>query len=73
MEVKNSKEVKVEDNKGLTVGKLKKFLEGHDVEKNVVFISGSGSQYEFNTNASENPKTTKTNDGTSEHVVIFIK
>ena len=57
----------------MTVKDLKKMLEGKDDEKNVVFISCSGTEWEFNTSTSENPKTTKTNDGKSEQVVIFIK
>lgn len=57
----------------MIVKELREMLKGKDDEKNVVFISGSGSQWEFNTNTLENPKTTKTNDGKSEHVVIFIK
>lgn len=52
---------------------LKKLLEGKDDKLNVVFISGSGSQWEFNTNTKDNPKVTKSNDGKSEQVVIFIK
>ena len=57
----------------MIVKELKKMLKDEDNEKNVVFISGSGSQWEFNTSTIENPKTTKTNDGKSEQVVIFIK
>ncbi len=57
----------------MIVKDLKEKLKDKDADKNVVFISGSGSQWEFNTSTIENPKTTKTNDGKSEQVVIFIK
>ena len=57
----------------MTVKDLKELLKDKDDKKNVVFISASGSQWEFNTSTVENPKTTKTNDGKSEQVVIFIK
>ena len=57
----------------MTVKDLKELLKDKDAKKNVVFISGSGSQWEFNTNTIENPKITKTNDGKSEQIVIFIK
>jgi len=57
----------------MIVKELREMLKGKDDDKNVVFISGSGSQWEFNTSTVENPKTTKTNDGKSEQVVIFIK
>ena len=56
----------------MTVKELKKMLEGKDDDKNIVFISGSGVEWTFNTNVLENPKKTKTNDGKSEQVVIFI-
>jgi len=57
----------------MTVKDLKKKLEGKDDDKNVVFISCSGSEWTFNTSVLENPKTTKSNDGKSEQVVIYIK
>ncbi len=57
----------------MTVKDLKELLKDKDNKKNVVFISGSGSQWEFNTNTKDNPKVTKSNDGKSEQVVIFIK
>ncbi len=57
----------------MTVKELKEMLKGKDDEKNVVFISGSGTAWEINTSLQENPKTTKSNDGKSEQVVIFIK
>lgn len=57
----------------MIVKDLKKLLEGKDDKLNVVFISASGSQWEFNTKTIDNPKVTKTNDGKSEQVVIFIK
>ncbi len=57
----------------MTVKELKKMLEGKDDDKNIVFISSSGTEWTFNTSVLENPKKTKTNDGKSEQVVIFIK
>ena len=57
----------------MKVKELKEMLKGKDDEKNVVFISGSGTAWEINTSLQENPKTTKSNDGKSEQVVIFIK
>ncbi len=57
----------------MTVKELKEMLKDKDDEKNIVFISCSGTQWELNTSVSENPKITKTNDGKSEQVVIFIK
>lgn len=57
----------------MTVKELRDMLPKDQDDKNVVFVSGSGIQWEFNTSTLENPKTTKTNDGTSEQFVIFIK
>lgn len=57
----------------MTVKDLKELLKDKDEKKNIVFISASGSQWEFNTKTIENPKVTKSNDGKSEQVVIFIK
>lgn len=57
----------------MTVKELKEMLKGKDDEKNIVFVSCSGTEWEFNQSVQENPKKTKTNDGKSEQVVIFIK
>ena len=57
----------------MTVKDLKELLKNKDDKMNIVFISASGSQWEFNTKTIDNPKVTKTNDGKSEQVVIFIK
>ena len=57
----------------MKVKDLKKMLKDKDDEKNVVFISTSGMAWGINTSVPENPKTTKSNDGKSEQVVIFIK
>ena len=57
----------------MKVKDLKKMLEGKDDEKDLVFLSGSGVAWDINTSVPENPKTTKSNDGKSEQVVIFIK
>ena len=57
----------------MKVKDLKKMLEGKDDEKDLVFLSSSGVAWDINHSVPENPKTTKTNDGKSEQVVIFIK
>lgn len=57
----------------MTIKELKKKLEGKNDDKNIVFISSSGTEWTFNEETHENPKKTKTNDGKSEQVVIFIK
>ncbi len=57
----------------MKVKELKEMLKGKDDEKNVVFLSTSGVAWNINTSVLENPKTTKSNDGKSEQVVIFIK
>ena len=57
----------------MTVKELRDMLPKNQDDKNVVFVSGSGVEWNFNKKIVENPKTTKTNDGKSEQVVIFIK
>lgn len=57
----------------MKVKDIKKMLEGKDEEKNVVFLSGSGVEWNINEQVLNNPKETKSNDGKSEQVVIFIK
>ncbi len=57
----------------MKVKDLKKMLEGKDDEKDLVFLSSSGIAWDINTSVPENPKTTKSNDGKSEQVVIYIK
>ena len=57
----------------MTVKELRDMLPKNQDAKNVVFVSGSGVEWNFNKKVLENPKVTKTNDGKSEQVVIFIK
>ena len=68
MKDKYNKEVKIEDNKGLTVGKLKKLLEGYDDDKNIVILSTSGLEWKMNERVLENPS----DKNEEKQVVIYI-
>ena len=57
----------------MTVKELKEMLKSKDDDKNVVFLSTSGVAWDINTSVPENLKTTRSNDGKSEKVVIFIR
>ena len=57
----------------MTVKELKEMLKSKDDDKNVVFLSNSGVAWDINTSVTENLKTTRSNDGKSEKVVIFIR
>lgn len=57
----------------MKVKDMKEMLKGKDDETDLVFLSSSGTAWEINNSLQENPKVTKSNDGKSEQVVIFIK
>lgn len=57
----------------MTVGDIRKALEGKDENKNVVFVSTSGLEWVVNKQVLQNPLDTKSNDGESEQVVLYIK